>query len=94
MMPWALIVMFAAVYDPAITPDGGKIARAWAAQPTVEAGGVYLPLAPEVQAQEMVDEGAAFPNGKYDDDVDAMTQFLNWQRKNNDLSVWARLGGG
>jgi predicted phage terminase large subunit-like protein len=76
----------------AITPEGGKIARAWAASPTVEAGGVYLPR--EDWAQEVVEEAANFPNAAHDDDVDAMTQALNWQRKNNDLSVWARLGGG
>lgn len=76
----------------AITPEGGKIARAWAASPSVEAGGVYLPR--EDWAQEVVEEAANFPNAAHDDDVDAMTQALNWQRKNNDLSVWARLGGG
>lgn len=76
----------------AITPEGGKIARAWAASPTVEAGGVYLPE--DAWAEEVIDEAAAFPNGAHDDDVDAMTQALNWARKNNDLSVWARLGGG
>lgn len=76
----------------AITPEGGKIARAWAASPSIEAGGVYLPMEP--WAQEVVEEAAAFPNAAHDDDVDAMTQALNWQRSNNDLSVWARLGGG
>jgi len=76
----------------AITPEGGKIARAWAASPTVESGGVYLPN--EHWAQEVVEEAAAFPNGANDDDVDALTQVLNWQRKNNDLGARARLGGG
>lgn len=76
----------------AITPEGGKIARAWAASPSVEAGGVYLPTSD--WAQEVVEEAANFPNAAHDDDVDALTQALNWQRKNNDLSVWSRLGGG
>lgn len=76
----------------AITPEGGKINRAWAASPTVEAGGVYLPR--EEWSQEIVEEAANFPNAAHDDDVDAMTQAINWQRKNNDLSIWARLGGG
>jgi predicted phage terminase large subunit-like protein len=75
----------------AINPEGGKIARAWAASPTVEAGGVYLP-AHDFGAEEVIEEAAAFPNGRHDDDVDALTQALNWQRTNNDLSVWARLG--
>ncbi len=77
----------------AINPEGGKVARAWAAQPTVEAGGMFLPVAAEHQAIQVVDEAAEFPNGKHDDDVDAMTQFLNWIRTNNDFSTWARLGG-
>ena len=76
----------------AITPEGGKIARAWAASPTVEAGGVYLPDEP--WAQEVVEEAAAFPNAAHDDDVDAMTQAINWARKNNNLTIWAKLGGG
>jgi predicted phage terminase large subunit-like protein len=76
----------------AINPEGGKVARAWAASPAVESGSVYLPYEP--WAQEVVEEAAAFPNGAHDDDVDAMTQGINWQRKNNDLSDWARLGGG
>ena len=77
----------------AINPEGGKVARAWAAQPTVEAGGMFLPIAVEHQAMQVVDEATEFPNGKNDDDVDAMTQFLNWIRTNNDFSTWARLGG-
>ena len=78
----------------AINPEGGKVARAWAAQPTVEAGGAYLPLEPHHRANEVEDEAAEFPNGANDDDVDAMTQFLNWIRVNHDFSTWARLGGG
>ena len=63
----------------AIEPEGGKIARAWAAQPDIEAGCVYLPNSE--WAQEVVNEAAAFPNAAHDDDVDAMTQALNWRRK-------------
>jgi len=77
----------------AINPEGGKVARAWAAQPTVEAGGVFLPSEPQYKANEVEDEAAEFPNGANDDDVDAMTQFLNWARTNHDFTAWARLGG-
>ncbi len=62
----------------AIVPDGGKTARAQAASPQVESGNVYLPhpsIAPWVEA--FVDECSSFPNGKYDDQVDQMTQALN-----------------
>ena len=61
-----------------VTPEGGKIARAHAVSPQVEAGNIYLPhptIAPWVEA--FLEEAAAFPNGRYDDQVDAMTQALN-----------------
>jgi predicted phage terminase large subunit-like protein len=73
----------------AVQPEGGKVARAQAAQPWVEAGNVYLPnprpfgrLIPE---REWVDDFlyqlTVFPNGAHDDDVDAFTQLLvRWQR--------------
>lgn len=60
-----------------VEPDGGKVARANAVTPFVEAGNVYLPhpdLAPWVTA--LIDEAAAFPNGTNDDQVDALSQGL------------------
>ena len=42
---------------------------------------VYLPhpaIAPWVPG--FIDEASSFPNGKYDDQVDQMTQVLNWLR--------------
>ena len=66
-----------------VTPEGGKIARAHAA-PQVEAGNIYLPhpaIAPWVEP--FLDEAAAFPNGRNDDQLDVMTQALDahepWQ---------------
>jgi predicted phage terminase large subunit-like protein len=61
-----------------VKPDGGKVARAFAVQPMVEAGQVYLPhpsIAPWVE--DFIRELAAFPRGSHDDDVDACTQALN-----------------
>lgn len=61
-----------------VKPDGGKVARAYAVQPLVEAGQVYLPdptIAPWVE--DFIRELASFPNGAHDDDVDACTQALN-----------------
>jgi predicted phage terminase large subunit-like protein len=61
----------------AVNPEGGKVARAIAISPLVEAGNVYLPHplhAPWVN--DFIEECAAFPNGKNDDQVDAMTQAL------------------
>ena len=61
----------------AVNPEGGKIARAQAVSPEVEAGNVYLPLpAREPWVEEFVEECGAFPNGAHDDQVDAMTQAL------------------
>lgn len=72
-----------------IEPDGSKEARAYAVTPQIEAGNVYLPhplIAPWVST--FIEECASFPNGKYNDQVDAMTQALNWwvqrERGNND----------
>ena len=61
-----------------VTPEGGKIARAHAVAPQAESGNIYLPhpaIASWVDA--FIDEAAAFPRGRNDDQVDAMTQALN-----------------
>ncbi len=60
-----------------VNPSGGKIARAAAVSPLIEAGNVYLPhpdYAPWVR--DFIEECAAFPYGAHDDQVDAMTQVL------------------
>ena len=63
-----------------VNPEGGKISRARAISPLIEAGNVYLPHpshAPWVN--DFMEECAAFPNGAHDDQVDAMTQaILRW----------------
>jgi predicted phage terminase large subunit-like protein len=60
-----------------VNPEGGKIARAHAVSSQIESGNVYLPhpaIAPWVPA--FIEEAAAFPTGRNDDQVDAMTQAL------------------
>lgn len=60
-----------------VEPQGGKVARAQAVSPQVEAGNIYLPdpsIAPWVH--DFIEECAAFPNGANDDQVDAMSQAL------------------
>ncbi len=58
---------------------GSKIARARAVAPQIEAGQVWLPRGKK-WADELVEECAAFPRGKNDDQVDAMSQALDQLR--------------
>lgn len=77
----------------AVEPEGGKVARAWAAQPEQEAGNCYLPEDdPEQSIRDkylgegesstaiFVGDCAKFPVVEHDDDIDAFTQFVNWRR--------------
>ena len=67
-----------------VTPQGGKYARAQAAQPVVEAGNVWLPNPRPhgrlIPGREWVDDFmhqcCVFPTGAHDDDVDAFTQLV------------------
>ncbi len=61
----------------AIEPEGDKLTRASVCSPKVEAGRLWLPdRAPWLHdfEQEMIQ----FPNGDNDDQVDSVSQFLNW----------------
>jgi predicted phage terminase large subunit-like protein len=74
----------------AVRPEGGKIARAAAVQPQIEAGQVFLPrprlpdgrlIPARAWVDDFVDICAAFPKGAHDDDVDALTQLLvHWNQ--------------
>ena len=62
-----------------ITPTESKYARASAVSPFIEAGNVHIPD-PAValfDADELVEQAAAFPNGAHDDIVDATSQALS-----------------
>jgi predicted phage terminase large subunit-like protein len=65
-----------------INPEGGKVARAFAMQPEQEAGDIILPDAsvdPDIET--FVFAATKFPNPTVaDDEVDAMTQAINWYR--------------
>jgi len=71
-----------------VEPDGGKVSRAYAAAPEVEAGNVYLPH-PALYGwvEGFVGNAAAFPNAAHDDDIDAFTQMMNRWRTNNRTAV-------
>lgn len=61
----------------AVNPEGGKMARLQAVSPQIEAGNVYIPsptLHPWVH--DFVEEVISFPNFKFDDIVDSMSQAL------------------
>jgi len=58
-----------------VNPEGDKTARGIAVSPFVQAGNVYLPhpsLYPWVN--ELLGEATAFPNGKYKDQMDTLSQ--------------------
>ena len=59
-----------------IKPEGGKITRANAVSPQIEAGHVYLPRFASF-TKDFIEEFSAFPNAAHDDQVDAATQALN-----------------
>jgi len=73
-----------------VEPIGDKVERAEAITYILESGNAYLPH-PQEQSwvQGFIDECSSFPRGKYDDQVDAMTQGLN--RLGNTVSVVERL---
>lgn len=58
-----------------VNPLGGKESRAYSVTPYIEAGNVHLPR--EAWVNDFIEECSNFPNGKNDDDVDAMTQAIS-----------------
>lgn len=69
-----------------ITPHGSKEARAHAITPYIEAGNIYLPEdAPWIS--DFVEECSAFPNAAYNDQVDSMTQALDYLTRHGELKV-------
>jgi predicted phage terminase large subunit-like protein len=69
-------------------PTIDKITRMEQQTPKIEAGRVFLPKgAPWLH--EFKVEVMAFPNGKHDDQIDSLSQFLswigNWQRRRREL---------
>lgn len=60
-----------------IKVDADKISRANAAAPLIESGRVMIDEGASWK-KEFVDECEEFPNGQFDDQVDSVTQFLNY----------------
>lgn len=78
-----------------VRPTESKMVRAIAIAPWVEAGNVMIPAADSPWLDEWLTNVCAFPRGKSDDDVDAMSQAL--RRLNNnpgaDLATWGNILG-
>lgn len=72
----------------AVTPKGDKAMRMNTQSPRIEAGHVYLPRKAD-WLDDFRKEVLSFPYGAHDDQIDSMSQFLNWidERKRNTLHV-------
>lgn len=78
-----------------VEPHGGKVVRANAVSPFVEAGNVFLPQARHAPwIGDFIEECAAFPNGGNDDQVDAMTQALRYLSGGRPPITIGTFGGG
>jgi len=66
----------------AITPKSDKITRFAAVCAMIEAGKLVLP-AYSAWLADFEAELFAFPSGAHDDQVDALTQYLDWRRRQN-----------
>lgn len=62
-------------------PEGSKEARAFAAQPFLEAGNIFIPEDAPFTS-DFLNETASFPKGDYDDQVDAFSQAMKELYKN------------
>jgi len=62
-----------------VRPMGDKVSRAHAVSPLVESGRVFVP-AEAPWLVDFVDEATSFPAAPHDDQVDAITQALNYLR--------------
>jgi phage terminase large subunit-like protein len=50
-------------------------------QPEQQAGNIFLPdPSVDPKIEEFLEEASGFPGAPYDDEVDAMTQAINWIR--------------
>jgi predicted phage terminase large subunit-like protein len=76
-----------------VNPEGGKEARSAVMEPQVEAGEWFLPDGAS-WVEEWVDEFAVFPNGKYDDQVDAGSQAAIRLSASSDFAYAAAMCSG
>lgn len=67
-----------------INPHKDKITRASSVTPIIEGGNVFLDQS-AYWLNGFLDECDLFPNGKHDDQIDSMSQFLNYVKHNPNL---------
>jgi predicted phage terminase large subunit-like protein len=70
-------------------PEGQKAVRMLRAQILIEAGEVYIPTAAP-WLNDYLHELAAFPAGRWDDQVDSTSQALNWFLEERHEPSWIR----
>ncbi len=74
--------------------EGDKVTRANLVSPLVEAGHVFIPDS-AVWLADFLTETATFPNGAHDDQVDSMSQALDWlSNKRKRRVTGAKIIGG
>jgi len=72
-----------------------KIGRAWSVQPLQQAGNLYLPDPQKVGwVEEFIEYCASFPDAEFDDDVDALTQALQYIEQIPSSSAPLAVGNG
>jgi predicted phage terminase large subunit-like protein len=72
-------------------PEGSKADRMVAQSAKIEAGQVHLPREADWLDTFLL-ELLAFPNGRYDDQVDSVSQFLKWSSRRQFLDASVRIG--
>jgi predicted phage terminase large subunit-like protein len=72
-----------------IVPQHDKKTRLVGVTPMIEGGRIAIP-ADAPWLAEFRHELTLFPNGKYDDQVDSLTQFLTWLDRPKHVSGWVR----
>jgi predicted phage terminase large subunit-like protein len=75
-----------------LRPDLSKVDRMAVPSAKIEAGHVYVPMEAEWLDRFLL-ELLAFPNGRHDDQVDSVSQFLNWASRRNSRGIGLSLFG-
>jgi predicted phage terminase large subunit-like protein len=79
----------------AIDPESDKVTRMATQAAKIEAGQVFLPSS-AAWLDEFKSELLQFPHGRHDDQVDSLSQFLNWIKKRREAFFscdWGRKVG-